>query len=148
MRPTVASGIAAAGITATGTATGTTAGTIGRWVGGRQATGAARISAIPWSWGYWPYYNPYCVGPVVDNGVSINYAQPIVVAQPIAAPPDAPTGVTAEDQAAPLFDAARNAFMQGDYQTALAQVDQAIALVPNDTLLHEFRGLASLPWAL
>ncbi len=31
--------------------------------------------------------------------------------------------------------------MQGDYQTALAQVDQAIALVPNDTVLHEFRGL-------
>ena len=34
-----------------------------------------------------------------------------------------------------------NAFMQGDYKTALAQVDQAIALVPNDTVLHEFRGL-------
>ena len=32
--------------------------------------------------------------------------------------------------------------MQGDYRTALARVDQAIALVPNDTLLHEFRGLA------
>ena len=32
--------------------------------------------------------------------------------------------------------------MQGDYKTALAQVDQAIALVPNDTVLHEFRGLA------
>src|SRR5208283_349052 len=35
---------------------------------------------------------------------------------------------------------ARTAFMQGDYKTALAQVDQAIALVPNDTVLHEFRG--------
>ena len=31
--------------------------------------------------------------------------------------------------------------MQGDYKTALAQVDQAIAQVPNDTVLHEFRGL-------
>jgi tetratricopeptide (TPR) repeat protein len=40
-----------------------------------------------------------------------------------------------------LFDAARNAFMQGDYQTALGRVDQAIAQVPNDTVLHEFRGL-------
>ena len=60
---------------------------------------------------------------------------------PLAArAPDA--GLTAEDQATPLFDAARNAFMQGDYKTALAQVDQAIALVPNDTVLHEFRGLA------
>jgi tetratricopeptide (TPR) repeat protein len=40
-----------------------------------------------------------------------------------------------------LLDAARNAFMQGDYKTALAQVDQAIVQVPNDTVLHEFRGL-------
>ena len=32
--------------------------------------------------------------------------------------------------------------MQGDYKTALTQVDQAITLVPNDTVLHEFRGLA------
>ena len=31
--------------------------------------------------------------------------------------------------------------MQGDYKAALAQVDQAIAQVPNDTVLHEFRGL-------
>ncbi len=58
-----------------------------------------------------------------------------------ASPPDAPAGSTAEQQATPLFDAARNAFMQGDYKTALAQVDQAIAQVPNDTVLHEFRGL-------
>ena len=54
----------------------------------------------------------------------------------------APAGLTAEQQATPLFDAARIAFMQGDYKTALAQVDQAIAQVPNDTVLHEFRGLA------
>ena len=32
--------------------------------------------------------------------------------------------------------------MQGDYKAALAQVDQAIALAPDNTVLHEFRGLA------
>ena len=53
----------------------------------------------------------------------------------------AQAGPTAEQQATPLLDAARNAFMQGNYPTALAQVDQAIAQVPNDTVLHEFRGL-------
>ena len=63
------------------------------------------------------------------------------VGQP-AAPSRAQRVATAEEQATPLFDAARNAFMQGDYTTALAQVDQAIAQVPNDTVLHEFRGLA------
>ena len=40
-----------------------------------------------------------------------------------------------------MFDAAATAFMQGDYKTALVQADQAIAQVPNDTVLHEFRGL-------
>ena len=110
---------------------------VGWWTAGYWAGAAA--SAIPWAWGYWPYYNPYCVGPVVVEGATIDYSQPIVVAAP---PAGGQAGPTAEEQATPLFDAARNAFMQGDFQTALAQVDQAIALVPNDTVLHEFRGLA------
>ena len=111
---------------------------VGWWTAGYWAGAAA--SAVPWAWGYWPYYNPYCTGLVVNGGATIDYSQPIVVAQ-AAAPPVAPAGLTAEAQAGPLFDAARNAFQQGDYATALAQVDQAIALVPNDTVLHEFRGL-------
>ena len=113
---------------------------MGWWAAGYWAGDA--LSAIPWSWGYWPYYNPYYAGPIVDGGATIDYSQPIVVAQAAAAPAGVPAGLTAEEQATPLFDAARNAFMQGDYKTALAQVDQAIAQVPNDTVLHEFRGLA------
>jgi hypothetical protein len=112
---------------------------VGWWTAGDWA--GAAVSAIPWSWGYWPYYNPYYVGPVIDGGATIDYSQPIVVAQAAASPPVAQAGLTAEEQATPLFDAARNAFMQGDYKTALAQVDQAIAQVPDDTVLHEFRGL-------
>ncbi len=110
---------------------------VGWWTAGYWAGAAA--SATPWAWGYWPYYNPYYTGPVVYDGGSFafDYSQPIVVAET----PVTQTGLTAEQQAAPLFDAARNAFMQGDYPTALAQVDQAIAQVPNDTVLHEFRGL-------
>ena len=113
---------------------------VGWWTAGYWA--GAALSAIPWSWGYWPYYNPYYAGPVVDGGATIDYSQPIVVAQAAASPPVIQAGLTAEEQATPLLDAARNAFMQGDYKTALAQVDQAIAQVPNDTVLHEFRGLA------
>ncbi len=112
---------------------------VGWWTAGYWAGAAG--SVIPWSWGYWPYYNPYCTGPVVADGATIDYSQPIVVAQAAASLPVTPTGPTAEDQATPLLDAARNAFMQGDYRTALAQVDQAIGQVPNDTVLHEFRGL-------
>jgi tetratricopeptide (TPR) repeat protein len=114
---------------------------VGWWTAGYWAGAAA--SAIPWAWGYWPYYNPYYAGPVVYDGApfAFDYSQPIVVAQTPAAPPVTQTDLTAEQQATPLFDAARSAFMQGDYPTALAQVDQAIAQVPNDTVLHEFRGL-------
>jgi len=112
---------------------------MGWWTAGYWAGGA--LSAVPWSWGYWPYYNPYYAGPIVDGGATFDYSQPIVVAQAAALPPGAQAGPTAEEQATPLLDAARNAFMQGDYKTALAQVDQAIAQVPNDTVLHEFRGV-------
>jgi tetratricopeptide (TPR) repeat protein len=112
---------------------------VGWWTAGYWAGAAS--SAIPWSWGYWPYYNPYCAGPIVVGSTTIDYSQPIVVAQAASSPPVSQAGPTAEEQATPRFDAARNAFMQGDYRAALAQVDQAIAQVPNDTVLHEFRGL-------
>ena len=112
---------------------------LGWWVGGYWA--GAALSAVPWSWGYYPYYNPYYGGSYVA-GSAFDYSQPIVVTQASVAPAGVPGGLTAEQQATPLFDAARNAFMQGDYKTALAQVDQAIAQVPNDTVLHEFRGVA------
>ncbi len=110
------------------------------WWGGAYWAGAA-LSAVPWYWGYYPYYNPYYGGSYVA-GSAYDYSQPIVAAPMAVSRPGAPAGLTAEQQATPLFDAARNAFMQGDYKTALAQVDQAIAQVPNETVLHEFRGLA------
>ena len=113
--------------------------TAGYWGGG--GWGGYGLATIPWAWGYWPYYNPYYTGPIVDGGATIDYSQPIVLAQTAASPPVTQAGQTAEQQATPLLDAARSAFMQGDYPTALAQVDQAIAQVPNDTVLHEFRGL-------
>ena len=113
-------------------------GPAGWWGAGYWAGDA--LSAIPWSWGYWPYYNPYYGGSFVV-GSAFDYSQPIVVAQAPIAPAGVPAGLTAEQQATPLFDAARNAFMKGDYKSALAQADEAIAQVPNDTVLHEFRGV-------
>ena len=52
---------------------------VGWWTAGYWAGAAA--SAIPWSWGYWPYYNPYCAGPVVVGSATIDYSQPIVAAE-------------------------------------------------------------------
>jgi tetratricopeptide (TPR) repeat protein len=102
--------------------------------------------ATPWAWGYWPYFNPYCAAPVVIGGATIDYAQPLVLAAPAgggdAQAPQPEGASTAADQASAHLDAARDAFMQGNYSQALAECDQAIAGQPNQLVAHEFRGLA------
>lgn len=58
---------------------------------------------------------------------------------------EAPPAVSTEDttvaDANKQFDAAREAFRAGDYARAQELVEQAIALLPSDATLHEFRGL-------
>ena len=100
----------------------------------------------------------------------INYAQPIVVAPPpaptVATTTEAPittysptvassrlvgadaaptlteeVEVSGQDQALDIFDTARGLFKRGDYTMALSQADRAVALLPNDPLMHEFRAL-------
>jgi tetratricopeptide (TPR) repeat protein len=102
--------------------------------------GAAFDTAFaPWAWGYLPYSNPYCGEPVVIEGTTIDYSQPIAMATPAAGDGDSQS---TSDRVAALLDSAHDAFYQGDYAAALKQCDQAIALQPNDALLHQFRGLA------
>ncbi|MGD0654133.1 MAG: tetratricopeptide repeat protein [Thermoguttaceae bacterium] len=118
----------------------------GWWAAGFAAGWGWGAATAPWSWGYWPYYNPYCIAPIVIDGGIIDYSQPIVVAaQPEYAVNDQSGGTdaqtTAADQAMQIFNTARESFTAGDYQTALSQVDSAIAKLPNDAVLHEFRGL-------
>ena len=113
------------------------------WWGAGVATGLV-ASAIPWSWGYWGYSNPYATAPVVIDNSTIDYSQPILAADaPAASNESQPTRTPhrAADLASQDFDEARDAFSAQDYETALSQVNQAIAKVPNDPTLHEFRGL-------
>ena len=56
-------------------------------------------------------------------------------------PPGAPAVTTSQQKALAIFDTARGLFKQGNYQLALAEANRAIALAPNDTLMHEFRAL-------
>lgn len=112
--------------------------------------GGYGLASIPWTWGYYNYFNPYNVAPV-GNYVGYDYSQPIVVAQapanqvvndPNAVPANDPNQPpSANDLASQSLGAARESFLRGDYTTALAQTDQAIAQLPNDPVLHEFRGL-------
>jgi Tetratricopeptide repeat len=101
------------------------------------------------SWGYSRFSNPYYYGaqtvvvqqPVVVGGApyqpvssGYNYSQPINTQAP---PPDE----VAAEAAVAMFSNARDAFKAGDYPSALHKTDDALAKMPNDPTLHEFRAL-------
>jgi tetratricopeptide (TPR) repeat protein len=76
-------------------------------------------------------------GVVATSGAAApvyDYSQPI---NTVAPPPE--TAVA--DDAMATFDAAREAFKQGNYADAVAKADAALAKLPNDAAIHEFRAL-------
>jgi tetratricopeptide (TPR) repeat protein len=114
------------------------------WWGAGFIAGAA-VGYAPWNWGYWPYYNPYCGAPLVVDGTTIDYSEPIVLAQsPTTANYSVDSAdasqLTPQDQAMQIFDTARQAFYDQDYPSALKADEQALALLPTDAVLNEFRG--------
>jgi tetratricopeptide (TPR) repeat protein len=108
--------------------------------GAGLATGAAITS--PWSWGYFGYSNPYSSG-TEDSTTYMDYSQPLVAAAPADSTqqPSAAGQASPQDEAVAPFDEARNLFSNGDFKGALDRVNTAIQKAPNDTALHEFRGL-------
>lgn len=92
-----------------------------------------------YNWGYMGYSNPYYASyiqqPIVVASTPVyNYATPIDTQ---AVPPQD----SVRDQSLQTFDSARDAFKQGDYAGALKLTDDAIAKLPGDSALHEFRAL-------
>ncbi len=91
--------------------------------------------------GYLPYANPY----YGYGGTTALAGQPVVAApydysQPIDTV-SAPADDSVANPALALFDAGRASFQQGNYADALQQTNDALAKLPNDTTLHEFRAL-------
>src|SRR5262249_32829469 len=104
----------------------------------------AAVAGLTWwgvnSLGYWfgtgDYSNPYYA-----EGSAVSYAEPVVTT-PLEAPTEQgalPPGVSQE--ALDKFDQARAAFLEADYAKALKLTDQAVAKMPRDAVLHEFRSL-------
>lgn len=99
------------------------------------------LNAAAYGFGYWGYSNPYYTESYpVGGGTYVDYSQPIAIdnsaaAQAPAAAANAPAPGMAD------FDAARQAFYQGDYAGALAATNKALAAMPNDPIIHEFRAL-------
>jgi tetratricopeptide (TPR) repeat protein len=114
------------------------------------------------------YSNPYYAEPaeqtVVVQQPALDYSNPIpeptvdqtvyafppppdvaedgtVGTLPTGPPPPPETGDENVTEANRLFDAARDAFKGGDYARAQDQVEKAIAKLPSDATLHEFRAL-------
>ncbi|MDB5339050.1 MAG: hypothetical protein JWN70_4669 [Planctomycetaceae bacterium] len=114
----------------------------GGWNWGNGKPTGANASS-PWQYGYWGYNNPYYVRNARGPG-NINYSQPIVANNmTVDASGFAPqvVGQMPRQQALQIFSTARAAFFAGDLDDAQAQVEQAIAALPGDTVLHEFRSL-------
>jgi tetratricopeptide (TPR) repeat protein len=89
--------------------------------------------------GYSSYSNPYygATAAVADQpavAAPYDYSQPINTVS-------APAADSVTDPAMALFDAGRASFQQGNYTDALQQTNDALAKLPNDTTLHEFRAL-------
>lgn len=102
------------------------------------------VATSPWRFGYWSYNNPYYTN-TANVPSYFNYSQPIIASNITADAsgqfyPQA-MGQGSRDQAMQLFNGARQAFFAGDFRRAQGEIDQAIAILPSDTVLHEFRGL-------
>lgn len=103
------------------------------------------------SWGYnygYSYANPYYVESATP---AYDYSEPIVINTYNTPAADATAEASPEQAAAQespqaaggyqLFDRAREAFKQGNYDEALALDEQAIQSIPDDPVLHEFGAL-------
>ncbi len=103
------------------------------------------VNRVAYGFGYWGYSNPYAT----TTSVSYDYSQPLVVysdsgnttapADPVATPPAERSEVT--DAGMDALNDARAAFYDGDSVKALTLLDTAVKARPNDTVVHEFRGL-------
>jgi tetratricopeptide (TPR) repeat protein len=109
---------------------------------GTTAWGLNRMS---YWFGYGSYENPYYSEPLVVDNTTIDYSQALAAppvdatTEPAKTPAALPPGVTEEGMK--NFDAARAAFYDGNYKEALASTNKALATMPKDAVIHEFRAL-------
>ena len=104
------------------------------------------VNRLAYGFGLWGYSNPYYAASGATSAV-YDYSQPIIQ-QPTTsdgqapATPDSPaTPPAPSDTAVSSFDQARSDFYNGDYASALDNVNQTLKETPKDTVVHEFRSL-------
>ena len=111
------------------------------WLNGLVAWG---LGNLVYRSGYQVYVNPYYSQPIVIGSTIINYSQPICVQRSQYEnlfENDEARAEQLRGQAISYFDAARRAFYIGNLSQAYDDINRAVALMPDDTALHEFRAL-------
>lgn len=113
------------------------------------------VNRLAYGFGYWGYSNPFYGGSYNTSSYTYNYTEPLVVyaessSSAAVAPADAGAADTGAAPAGPpeptdegmaAFEEARTAFYGGDYEKALTLLDTTLKTMPNDSVVHEFRGL-------
>jgi tetratricopeptide (TPR) repeat protein len=102
------------------------------------------LNRAAYGFGYWGYENPYYTESYPIGGDEyVDYSQPMMVEAPAETAVETPAAVAGEAPAPGVadFDAARQAFYQGDYASAMSSTNKALASLPNDPIIHEFRAL-------
>jgi tetratricopeptide (TPR) repeat protein len=94
------------------------------------------VNSLGYLYGCGDYYNPYYA-----ETMPAYYTEPVMTAPVEAAVPT--TGLPADvpQEGVSKFDQARGTFLEGKYDEALKLTDEAIAQMPRDAVLHEFRSL-------
>jgi tetratricopeptide (TPR) repeat protein len=98
-------------------------------------------NSLGYLFGYSDYYNPYYA-----EGMPAYYTEPVVTTVPIEVTQQTTTTVAApppsvSSEGVTKFDQARASFLEGKYEEALRLTDAAVAQMPHDAVLHEFRSL-------
>ena len=112
-----------------------------RWLNGLSAWG---LGNLIYRSGYQAYTNPYYVRSYLIGTTTIDYSRPICVQRSkyeIAYASNEALANKLRQQALANFAGARIAFYLGKMSTAYDNINKAIALMPDDTSMHEFRAL-------
>jgi tetratricopeptide (TPR) repeat protein len=113
---------------------------------------AAAATLTPWAVGSaFEYSNPYYESsyeslPATTESTTVVVQQPVALdySQPIAVPTQAEvddTDTAVVDDSMSYFDKARASFKAGSYVLATQEAERALALLPGDRTIHEFRAL-------
>ena len=95
------------------------------------------VNSMSYLFGYSNYSNPYYVAG--DDVSGVNYSEPLISASDSSEGESQSPAVPQASSDA--FDQARSSFYNGDYQSALDSVNQALVSMPKDASVNEFRAL-------